>query len=377
MRIQTCPALMDWLLFLVLFAVLYAAGARGFSLGQCAWLGGIFQIAYLMASPVVGMFLSRRNARAILIASTTACTVFGVAALLCAGFVPLMVALGLTGMACSCFFNSFQTYMRGETEPGDLARTVSRYTLAWSCGSALGFLSSGIVYGLGIAALAALDALVGGAILFVLLSHRRRPHHESSADDHVEQPAAAGRPVDPVYVLVGWCLIFTAMFIQRPVHSLFPAICARNGITSFTASLPLAGQMLIQGGMGYVMFSLRHWLYRRTPLVILHILAGVVFLLVWRFPPFVIVSIGISLLGIYTGFAYFSAVYYASNSLRGTFNVGVNECLVGVGSFAGLFASEWWSRRSGTENAMFLVCGVALFVSVVLQMLLICRRKQS
>ncbi|MBT4822421.1 MAG: hypothetical protein HON70_42325 [Lentisphaerae bacterium] len=111
--------------------------------------------------------------------------------------------------------------------------------------------------------------------------------------------------------------------------------------------------------------------------MILHILAGVVFLLVWRFPPFVIVSIGISLLGIYTGFAYFSAVYYASNSLRGTFNVGVNECLVGVGSFAGLFASEWWSRRSGTENAMFLVCGVALFVSVVLQMLLICRRKQS
>ena len=34
MRIQLCPALMDWIVFLVLFAVLYGAGERGLSGSQ-------------------------------------------------------------------------------------------------------------------------------------------------------------------------------------------------------------------------------------------------------------------------------------------------------------------------------------------------------
>ena len=41
MLVQICPALMDWTVFLVLFAVLYGAGERGFSGLQCAWIGGI------------------------------------------------------------------------------------------------------------------------------------------------------------------------------------------------------------------------------------------------------------------------------------------------------------------------------------------------
>ena len=46
-RLYLCPALMDGLTFFVLFAILYAAGERGMSLSQCAWLGGTFQLAYM------------------------------------------------------------------------------------------------------------------------------------------------------------------------------------------------------------------------------------------------------------------------------------------------------------------------------------------
>jgi len=370
MWIQLCPALMDWLVFLVLFAVLYAAGARGFSLGQCAWLGGVFQIAYMLASPLIGALLSRRNARVVLIVGTIGCTLAGAASLLATAFTPLMLALGFAGLGTAVFFNSFQAYMRGETKPGALSRTVAGYTLAWSSGSAAGFLSSGLVYAAGKGALLTLNMLVGSAILLVLLGHHRRPQHESSADDHVEHTGLAGRPVNTAYVAIGWCLIFTAMFVQRPIHSLFPAICARSGISSLTASVPLALQMLVQGGVGYTMFRLRKWLYRRTPLLVLHLLAATVFFAVWAYPSFAVACVGISVLGVYTGFVYFSAVYYASNSGHRAFNIGVNECLVGIGSFASLFLAEWWSRRSGSDNAMYLVCGIGLLVSLVLQMLL-------
>lgn len=50
MRIQLCPALIDWIVFLVLFAVLYSAGARGLTDNQCAWLGAIGLVTYTVSA---------------------------------------------------------------------------------------------------------------------------------------------------------------------------------------------------------------------------------------------------------------------------------------------------------------------------------------
>ena len=68
----------------------------------------------------------------------------------------------------------------------------------------------------------------------------------------------------------------------------------------------------------------------------------------------------IILLGLYLGYAYFAAVYYSSNSGRRSLNIGVNECLVGLGSFAGLFAAEWGESLLGKQGGMYAVGAVAL-----------------
>jgi hypothetical protein len=75
-------------------------------------------------------------------------------------------------------------------------------------------------------------------------------------------------------------------------------------------------------------------------------------------------------LGLYTGFAYFAAVYYASNSGRRSLNIGVNECLVGMGSFAGLFAAQWGEVLLGQDGGMYAVCAIALLVSLLIQVAL-------
>ncbi len=370
MRIQICPALMDGIVFLVFFAVLYGAGARGLSSAQCAWLGGIPQIAYMATSITIGAFLTRRNARGWLLAGTVACGGFGAAALLVTAFRPLWVLLVLFCVALSVFFNAFQTFMRGETQPGGLARTVGRYTLAWSLGSSLGFLSSGSAYRLGPAFLAGLDGAVALGILGILLTHRGRPHHEASAEEHVESAGAAGRPVNPAFVGVAWCMIFTAMFVQRPVQNFFPAICARQGIAPFLAGLPLFLHMLVQGLGGYGVHWMQRWRYRRTPLAWFHLGAAAAFLVLFLYPQFWVCMVLVPALGLYTGYAYFSAVYYASNSGRRSLNVGVNECLVGLGSFAGLYAAETWMRRFGNDAVMYAVCAAALLFSLFLQLLI-------
>ena len=63
------------------------------------------------------------------------------------------------------------------------------------------------------------------------------------------------------------------------------------------------------------------------------------------------------------GYAYFAAVYYASNSGRRSFNIGVNECLVGMGSFAGCLrrsgARRCWVRRAACMPCAPWPVGVA------------------
>lgn len=369
MHIQFCPALMDWTVFLVLFAALYGAGERNLSGTQCAWLGGINQITYMATSIAAGAILSRRNARALLVLATVASTVLGIATILIQSFVAQLVCLAFFGMALALFFNAFQTFMRGETTPGGLAGTVGGYTLAWSMGSSAGFLSSGVLYRLGGLALSGLTVVVGAAVLALLLRHRPRADHEASADEHIEVGSPGTRAVNPRYVIVAWVIIFTAMFVQRPIQSLFPAVCARQGISPVLPGVILGLHMAVQGAWGWYIARFDRWRYRRTPLSVFHVAAAAAMVLAWWRPAFGLQAAMIILSGLAMGFAYFAAVYYSSNSGRRSLNVGVNECLVGLGSFAGLFAAEWGMKRSQSDHAMFAVCAAALVVSLGIQLL--------
>jgi len=368
MKIYICPALMDALVFLVMFAVMYRAGEQGMSITQCAWLACLFQLTYMLTSLAAGFLLSRRNTRVILLAGVVLCTLSGVACLMAKEFLLILAALGGIGIFMALFFNAFQTFMRTESAPGDLKRAIGIYTMAWSLGSAAGILSSGFFYQLGFIMLSALIILVGVVMLIVLLMHKPRPADAPSADEHVEGGSEKAPPVDPIYVWIGWLMIFMAMFVQRPIHSFFPAISAKAGVSAFVTGLPLFLQMAVQAAVGLAMIRWRHLLYRRTPLSLVHGGAAVLLLVMWRWPTLPVCFLGISLLGAYAGFIYFCSVYYASNSGRRALNIGVNEFLVGLGSFAGLFISEWVMRWTGNDANMYLVIAVALLISLAAQL---------
>ena len=209
--------------------------------------------------------------------------------------------MALLGVFAAWFFNSFQSFMRGETAPGGLTRTMAIYTFAWSGGFSLGLLTSGSLYRLGPIALAGLTVFVGGVILLTLLIHRQRPHDEPSSDEHTEQGPPGSPPVAPQYVWAGWIIIFTAMFVQRPILTFYPAICAQQGIAPVLAGLPLFLHVLVQAVGGLCMGRLRHWLYRRGPLMAVQVLAALALLLLWQFPAYAVTAAGISVLGLWAG----------------------------------------------------------------------------
>jgi predicted MFS family arabinose efflux permease len=358
---------MDWLLSLVLFAVSYGAGERRMTFGQVAWLGAIYQVTYMAASLLSSCFLSRRNALPILIASSVGSILAGTLALAAQQFGPIFAAMALLGVFAAFFFNSFQSFMRGETAPDGLTRTMAIYTFAWSGGFSLGLLTSGSLYRLGPVALSGLTVLVGGVILLTLLIHRQRPHDEPSAEEHTEQSPPGAPPVTPQYLWAGWIIIFTTMFVQRPIMTFYPAVSARQGMAPVLAGLPLFLHVLVQAVSGLCMGRLRHWLYRLGPLMAIQVLAALGLLLLWRFPGYAVTAAGVSVLGLWAGFSYFCAVYYASNAGRRARNIGINEFLVGLGSSASLFLCEWFVRRTGSAPVMYAVCGGALLVSAAAQ----------
>jgi len=377
LRVYVCPALMDWLLSLVLFAVSYGAGERGMTLGQVAWLAVIFQVTYMAASLVSGSVLSRRNALPILIGSTVGGILLGTLALAAQRFGPIFAAMTFLGVFAAFFFNSFQSFMRSETPPGGLTRTMAIYTFAWSGGFSLGQLTSGSLYRLGPIALGGLTVLVGGVILLTLLIHRQRPHDEPSSDEHTEQGPPGAPPVAPQYLWVGWIIIFTTMFVQRPILTFYPAVSAQQGIAPVLAGLPLFLHVLMQAVGGLCMGWLRHWLYRPGPLMAIQVLAGLELLLLWRFSDYAVTAVGISILGLWGGFSFFCAVYYASNAGHRARNIGINEFLVGLGSLGGLFICEGFIHRAGSPAVMYAVCGAALLVSAAAQGTLLAWKREK
>ncbi len=367
-RVNGAPLLVEWLVFLVLFAVMYAAGQRGVSTRDCARLGGLFQGVYMLASLGLGWVVTRRNARALLLTGIVMPVAFGVQGLLAQSFWALAIGMTGLGVGQALFFNAFQAFMRAESAPGGLARSIGWYTLAWSLGCGFGPLTSGLVYALGLPLIALLAVLLGAGMLLVLARYRPRPLDAASAEEHVEQGSERARPVDPAYLAVGWLMILTVMFAQRPLLTLLPAIAARAGVSARLMGAMLFAHMAVQAGFGCWMSRFRDVLYRRTPIAAAHVGAALVFVALWRWPTLWMYFAGLGCLGFYAGFVYFGSVYYASNSGRRALNTGINEFLVGLGSVLGLLAADWGMRRAGDDRAIFLVGAAAVLAGWGLQL---------
>ena len=363
------PALMDWLVCFVAFAVFYAAGARGVGMAECAWLGILFQAGYMTGSFVCGHFITHRNARTVLLLSTLICGISSVG-ILCSGVFWLLAAgLLVFGAAAASFFNAFQAFIRGAASVGSLKFSIALYNLSWCFGAAIGNVMAGWIYQWGVPALTMAVVFATGTILFLLA----RKHEENGllADEPVESGSRWKYPVANHYILIGWLMIFTVTFVQRPLFTFLPPMFAQDHIGSLWASLPLFMHMAVSAIFAFAMYRFRDSLYRRTPFFLIQAGAVAALCAMWLWPSYWVCFSMLCVLGIYAGFAYYCAIYYSSNSGRRSFNIGVNEALVGLGSIVGIVLGDAWMRHSGSPTDMYLVCAAGLAVSVVAQMTIV------
>ena len=358
---------MNWLVFFVLFAVFYAAGQRGAAIGDCTLFGILFQVTYMFFSILAGHLLNKDSAKRYLLMSICAAAVSAVLCLYVSSVFMISSFLLCLGVGTAFFFNGFQAYMRTNSDPGTLKRNIGYYNCSWSSGGALGTISAGLMYSLGFYGMASV-VLFSALLMFCIIFLRKsRQSNAPSAEEHVEHGSEKARPVNSVYVLTGWLMMFTLLFVQRPLFTFLPPLFAEQGISSEKASIPLFLYMAAVAMFSLVMFIFRDFLYRRTPIWSIQLCGVFALLLIYFIPAYPVCSIGMLLIGLYSGFMFYSAIYYASNSGARPFNVGVNESMVASGSIAGIFAGDIAMRLSGSGNSIYLICAAVLLISFLIQ----------
>jgi hypothetical protein len=196
-----------------------------------------------------------------------------------------------------------------------------------------------------------------------------------------EIPAVGLTPVEPVvgecYVRIGWLLIFVAVFALRPVQNYLPPLGAQAGRSPLLTTLPLFLQITAQGLAGWIIQWRPQWLYQRQPILRLQWLAAAIFLILAFAPPWTAL-LGLPLIGVWSGCAYYWAVYYSSSAGRRAWNLGVNEFLVGGGALVGLFVVGFLlAHAARPETTLYLSAAVSLLVTSLGVMSLVPRAKTN
>lgn len=362
MKIYLFPFLIDLVTFLVMLRLADASGREmRLSNQQTSWLMVSFSACYFIGCIVIGRLLHKGNARRILLISIWLLMALSVPLFFATRFWPALGLFSLLGIALALAFNSFQTFMRGETPAGSLSLAIARYTIAWSFGVSCGFLLGGVLKDFGgPVALAGFTIAACLTILVLVVTHDVQGTEHGSSDAVVEEvdPASDSRlrAVDGRYVVIGWLLCLSANFSQRPLTTFIPKFHAEQNSPAWVAGGLLFGCFFAQGLSGYACHRLRHWLYRPWPLLTAQLLIVLALALLWRAPG-LLISFGVLLvLGLLFGFVYFSCVYYVSNDVRSSRNVGINEAMVGVGNILGMLISESSMRLWNYPQAYFPVC---------------------
>lgn len=375
MKIYSFPFLIDLITFLVMLRLADAAGREmHLSNLQTSWLMVSFSACFLVTCLLVGRLLNTANARPILLVSMAALMLLAAPLFFTAAFWPTLWLFSAYGVMVAAAFNSFQTFMRGEAPAGSLGLTVARYTISWSTGIACGFLLGGFLKNWGgPVALAAFSTLACLAVIVLVITHRGRDAAHASSDAVVEeadlQGDARSRPVDGRYVVVGWSLSLIANFCQRPLTTFIPKFQAEHGSPAWVAGLLLFVLFLAQALSGYQSRRLRRWLYRPEPLLLVQLLLVASLALLWMAPGFWVSLLVMPALGGLFGFVFFSCVYYVSNDVRSSRNVGINEAMVGVGNILGMLLSEASMRLLRNPDAYFPVCMGAMLLVIGVQWL--------
>lgn len=365
--IYLLPVLADLLVAQFLFVNAVRLAHAGASASVVANTVTVWSVAYLLACPVIGRFLTADNAARMMMGSMLGLALIGALFTVMDGVVGVYILMALTGMIAALFFPPFQVFMKAVDRVDDkpLAYSTGLYTFSWSMGFALGPFVAGFLMELGqdgwkvacwFAVAMAMAAAIGVHYLKSLVERPTTPDQRLTTPDPRPTTTEGGcfcAGMDysrmPDLAWLGWIGGGVGVILITFVRAVFPVRAeavlhlaqSTQGVIFFLVSLS-------QALTGLVLCRSRYWMYR--PLAISAFgLLGILGLLAFGFGQATLALVaGAVLFGVYSGSFFFYLVFHALvHPQRSSRYVAINESVVGVCSMAGAMIGGWVADRLG------------------------------
>jgi len=366
------PALMDFsVASLLLYASIRAVqiGAGPVTVGL---LGSTFGITYFISSFILGNFARKETAQAFMVISCITFILLAVCFSLFSSLAALFMLMPLTGLFTSFFFIGFQMFM-GHGSGLSTEHAVAFYTLSWSTGMAIGSLAEGAIVNAG-PFLSQLPVIVSSVLIIAgLRIVKGLAPNDVTADVFSSKNPVSCSTHRRFFVYIGWVSISTATLLSTGIRFLLPKLTISNyGFSEAGAGFAVFIFLIAQALSGFISGWIGPWRYAFLPHIWMKCVA-IVGMIIPVFLPFGgSVFLWAGLVGIWSGNAFYNAVYYSlMDSAQGGKNIGTNEALVGVFSLVGPFLLGVM-LRVGIKN--FYLWPIAILFGTALIELAIFRR---
>ncbi|MBD3184043.1 MFS transporter [Candidatus Poribacteria bacterium] len=366
------PALlMDMCVGSIILGVTYFASRLGASPLQIGVMASVNTVMYVIFCRIFGKLSDRVQRKRVPQLACLSLSALYLALPLCKQLYQLMVLFPLNGVALAGLWPALEAWI-GERDDGrPLIRRVQMFNVAWSLGLVIGYVSGGYIYDLNVFAPFYLGSSAAFIAALALTIQPSAPVTKNFHEETVE--VETGRKLTMKYLMVSWASIFIGWMTLGILRYIFPKFIEQLGMPPRVAGL----LMLCQTGAQLIMFSIlgstERWHYKFYPLIIFQVLAAVGFISIWFIDIPYMWAFGLILIGLNTGMAYFSSMYYSLSGHADLGNkTGWHESILHSGALVSTITGGALANYVDLK-APYLFCAVVLIVGIPVQMFILKR----
>jgi DHA1 family multidrug resistance protein-like MFS transporter/DHA1 family quinolone resistance protein-like MFS transporter len=260
----------------------------------------------------------------------------------------LVLSTAFSGIGCAFFWPSFETLLQAPSLREAQTR-MSLFNVGWTTGSIFGSAIGGFLYSPHSAfpfRLAAVVFLMNALFLAWRYRHGLPVSAAFGEADSASSHANVSAPRRVGYMRLAWFANFTLFFGVFSLSTIFPKLARSLGAADSRIGLCLSFLMIAQGSSFALLSRDTRWQFRIVPLlaaqaVVLIGMGGFVYGgSLWIF------AACFSVIGFARGLTYSASLLYGlADHENHSRNLGIHECLIGVGSILGPLISGWMAGR--------------------------------
>jgi predicted MFS family arabinose efflux permease len=345
-RLVLCAFVGDLSMHVALGSFSYRAQALGATAERLGWVQGVADLVYCVVALTLPRFTDGKSRRAMVRCAALTMAAGGALCWQAGSLGAFVGALILLRSGTALFWPTLEARMSDE-HFADLGRAVSAFSLAWSCGKALGYGVNAVLFSQAVAPATSFAITAVGSLVLVAIAPRDHARDDGNGAE------AASRPRAPlVRVLAAWGGVFLACGAFIVLQNQNAPLMAAKAHSGSFGNLMLA----VLVGFNMLMFEV----LRRKPglagadgalLASVGLLfAGLAAMLVASHPAALLG--GAALIGVGMGLAYTQSLFLSLGLPHGkSVSAGIHEAFIGLANaslapLAGL-ATAWRGNANG------------------------------